>query len=278
MTKGKRKTEASQSPDSRSSKRRADADDMDEQNAWEEEEDQGRVESQSMLAAINRLQHKDDGWIDKMRAEVDNDEQALNELLDDKERELADLDSQFHNDIRALLTDVLGGPAPKTKKGASAHDTSNLRPAHEHAQLLFNKSDDLIRNYKKITEVIQIAERELTTDHIQAFEKDKDDVVELLLVGQELARRQVEDVLKRRDGHDTPQSKKIKALFTDEKLDEAAVLFKVLRDERKEEDEDGEVEQVVKVDLTEGDGLFPIIHQTKKGVKKLASHLFVEDV
>lgn len=41
-----------------------------------------------MLAAINRLQHKDDGWIDKMRAEVDSDEQALNELLDDKEREL----------------------------------------------------------------------------------------------------------------------------------------------------------------------------------------------
>ncbi|CAD0030399.1 unnamed protein product [Aureobasidium pullulans] len=46
MTKGKRKAEASQSPDSRSPKRRADADDLDEQNAWEEEEDQGRVESQ----------------------------------------------------------------------------------------------------------------------------------------------------------------------------------------------------------------------------------------
>ena len=45
--------------------------------------------NRSMLAAINRLQHKDDGWIDKMRAEVDNDEQALNELLDDKERELS---------------------------------------------------------------------------------------------------------------------------------------------------------------------------------------------
>lgn len=45
--------------------------------------------NRSVLAAINRLQHKDDGWIDKMRAEVDSDEQALNELLDDKERELS---------------------------------------------------------------------------------------------------------------------------------------------------------------------------------------------
>ncbi|THW51243.1 hypothetical protein D6D21_01598 [Aureobasidium pullulans] len=273
MTKGKRKAEGMLHL-----RIQADADDMDEQNAWEEEEDQGRVESQSMLAAINRLQHKDDGWIDKMRAEVDNDEQALNELLDDKERELADLDSQFHNDIRALLTDVLGGPAPKAKKSASTQDALNLRPAHEHAQLLFAKSDDLIKNYKKVAEVIQIAERELTTDHIQAFEKDKNDVAELLHVGQELARRQVEDILKRRDGDETPQRKKMKALFSDEKLDEAAALFKVLRDERKEEDDDEEIERLVKIDLTEGDGLFPIIHQTKKGVKKLASHLFAEDV
>jgi hypothetical protein len=61
---------------------------MDAQSASEEEEDQGRVESQQMLLIVDRLKHKDDGWIDRMRKQVDKDEEALNKLLDDKEREL----------------------------------------------------------------------------------------------------------------------------------------------------------------------------------------------
>jgi hypothetical protein len=61
---------------------------MDAQSASEEEEDQGRIESQQMLMVVDRLKHKDDGWIDRMRKQVDKDEDALNELLDDKAREL----------------------------------------------------------------------------------------------------------------------------------------------------------------------------------------------
>jgi hypothetical protein len=61
---------------------------MDAQSASEEEEDQGRVESQQMLLVVDRLKHKDDGWIDRMRKQVDKDEDALNKLLDDKAREL----------------------------------------------------------------------------------------------------------------------------------------------------------------------------------------------
>lgn len=41
-----------------------------------------------MLAVVSSLKHKDDGWIDKMRAEVDRDEKSFNDLLDAKEREL----------------------------------------------------------------------------------------------------------------------------------------------------------------------------------------------
>ena len=61
---------------------------MDAQSASEEEQDQGREESQQMLMVVDRLKHKDDGWIDRMHKQVDKDEDTLNQLLDDKEREL----------------------------------------------------------------------------------------------------------------------------------------------------------------------------------------------
>jgi hypothetical protein len=61
---------------------------MSDQSASEEEEDQGRLESQQMLLVVDRLKHKDDGWIEKMRHQVDKDEAFLNQMLDDKEREL----------------------------------------------------------------------------------------------------------------------------------------------------------------------------------------------
>jgi hypothetical protein len=61
---------------------------MSDQSASEEEEDQGRLESQQMLLVVDRLKHKDDGWIEKMRHQVDKDEKFLNQMLDDKEREL----------------------------------------------------------------------------------------------------------------------------------------------------------------------------------------------
>jgi hypothetical protein len=61
---------------------------MSDQSASEEGEDQGRLESQQMLLVVDRLKHKDDGWIEKMRHQVDKDEKFLNQMLDDKEREL----------------------------------------------------------------------------------------------------------------------------------------------------------------------------------------------
>ncbi|KAG9855274.1 hypothetical protein KCU98_g1134, partial [Aureobasidium melanogenum] len=276
MIRGKRKAESTQSPDSRSSKRRADGDEVDDHSASEEEEDMGRLESQQMMWMAGNLKHKDDGWIDKMHDEVNKDEENFNQMLDDKERELEDLDTQFHHDIRTLLTDVLGGPAPKQKKGNPAQDTFYLRPAYEHAQLLFTKSEDLLKQYNQVVKCFDAGRERLTTDHLETFEKDKNDVAEMLNAGQELARRQIQQVLKRPDDQQ-PARNKTKPLFTDQKLDDVAAMFKVLRDENKEQDGDIELEQDVRIDITEGDGLFPIIHNTKKGVKKLAGHLLAEE-
>jgi len=77
-----------QSPDGRPSKRRANAEDMEDQSASEEEEDQGRLESQQMMMIMGIIKPKDDGWVDKMHKTFDNDEIELNQLLDNKEREL----------------------------------------------------------------------------------------------------------------------------------------------------------------------------------------------
>jgi hypothetical protein len=41
-----------------------------------------------MLRVIERLTHKDDGWLDNMRAQVKADEKALLDQLGAKEREL----------------------------------------------------------------------------------------------------------------------------------------------------------------------------------------------
>lgn len=98
----------------------------------------------------------------------------------------------------------------------------------------------------------------------------------MLHAGQELARRQIQEVLKRPNDQE-PRRNKAKPLFTDQKLDDVAAMFKVLRDELKEDNEDIENEQEARIAIIEGDGLFPIIHNTKKGVKKLAGHLLAEE-
>ncbi|KAG9947537.1 hypothetical protein KCU85_g5615, partial [Aureobasidium melanogenum] len=278
MTRGKRKAEdaATQSPDSRSSKRRADSDEVDMHSASEEEEDLGRIESQQMLLMAGNLKYRDDGWIHDMHAKVTKDEEDLNQALDTKERELEEFDSKFHNDIRTLLTDVLGGPPAKQRKGNSAQDTFYLRPSHEHAQLLITKSENLLTQYKVIVDCFDSGREQLTTDHLETFEKDKNDVAEMLHAGQELARRQIQQVLKRPDDQE-PRPNKTKPPFTDQKLDDVAAMFKVLRDEPKEDNEDVETEPEARIDMTEGDGLFPIIHNTKRGVKRLARHLLAEE-
>ncbi|KAG9749272.1 hypothetical protein KCU73_g6873, partial [Aureobasidium melanogenum] len=276
MIRGKRKAEATQSPDSRSSKRRVDGDEVDMHSASEEEEDMGRLESQQMMLMAGNLKHKDDGWLDKMHGEVDKDDEFFNQMLDDKERELEDLDSQFHNDIRTLLTDVLGGPAPKQRQGNPTQDTFYLKPAYEHAQLLFAKSENLLKQYDVIVKCFDEGKEKLTTDHPDTFEKDKNDVAEMLHAGQELARRQIQQVLKRPDDQQ-PARNKTKPLFTGQKLDDVAAMFKVLRDKTKEQEGDVEMEHETRIDIIEGDGLFPIVHTTKKGVKKLAGHLLAEE-
>jgi len=188
----------------------------------------------------------------------------------------ANLNSQFHSDLRALLTDVLAGPASKQRKSTSTSDVFYLRPAYEHANLLFTKSEGLINYYNQAADCVETGRQELTTDHAEAFEKDKNDAAEMLHAGQELALRQIQRILKRPDDQ-TSANNKAQSLFTEQKLDDVASMFKVLRDEPKEEMEDTEHGQAERVDMADGQGLFPLIHTTKKGVKKLAGHLLVEE-
>lgn len=141
---------------------------------------------------------------------------------------------------------------------------------------MFTKSEDLLKQYDLIVKCYDSGREQLTTDHVETFEKDKNDVAEMLHAGQELARRQIQQLLKRPDDQESRRNK-TKPAFTNEKLDDVAAMFKVLRDESKEDDEDLETGQEARIDMIEGSGLFPIIHNTKKGVKKLAGHLLAEE-
>jgi hypothetical protein len=174
------------------------------------------------------------------------------------------------------LTNVLAGPAPRPRKGTSTHDTYYIQPGYEHAHVLFNKSADLIKYYKEAAHWNEQGRQGLITDHLEALEKDKNDAAEMLHAGQELARRRIQQVLKTPEDQ-TSASKKTEPLFTSEKLDDVASMFKVLRDESKEDMEGVESEEVIRVDMADGQGLFPLIKTTKKGVKKLAGHLFVQE-
>jgi hypothetical protein len=98
----------------------------------------------------------------------------------------------------------------------------------------------------------------------------------MLHAGQELARRRIQRVLKRAEDQ-TSASNKAEPLFTSQKLDDVASMFKVLRDESKEDTEGLEPEQVNRLDMADGQGLFSLIKTTKKGVKKLAGHLLVQE-
>jgi hypothetical protein len=141
---------------------------------------------------------------------------------------------------------------------------------------LFNKSEDLIKYYKEAANWNEQGRQGLITDHLEAFEKDKNDAAEMLHTGQELARRRIQQVLKRSDDQ-TSASKKAEPLFTSQKLDDIATMFKVLRDESKEDMEGVGSEKVTRVEMADGQGLFPLIKTTKKGVKKLAGHLYVQE-
>lgn len=141
---------------------------------------------------------------------------------------------------------------------------------------MFTKAEDLLKHYNSVVKGFQEGREKLTTDHLETFEKDKNDVAEMLHAGQELARRQIQEVLKRHDDQE-PKRNQTKPLFTDQKLGDVAALFKVLRDESKEHDQKAEGEQEDRIGIFEGDGLFPIIHNTKKGIKKLAGHLLAEE-
>lgn len=141
---------------------------------------------------------------------------------------------------------------------------------------MFTKSENLINYYNQAADCVDTARQELDTDHLEALERDKNDAAEMLHAGQELALRQIQRVLKRPDDQASAPDKS-KPSFTEQKLDDVASMFKVLRDESKEDIERVEPEQANRVDMTDGQGLFPLIHTTKKGVKKLAGHLLVEE-
>jgi hypothetical protein len=141
---------------------------------------------------------------------------------------------------------------------------------------LFTKSEELIKYYKEAASWNEQGRQGLITDHLEAFKKDKNDTAEMLHAGRELARRRIQRVLKTSEVQ-TSTSNQAESLFTSQKLDDVASMFKVLHDESREDTEGVEPGSVTRADMADGQGLFPLIKTTKKGVKKLAGQLFIQE-
>lgn len=148
-----------------------------------------------------------------------------------------------------------------------------LRPFCRHAQLLFTKSDNLIRCFKTVEEAVTTARSHLATDQLQAFEQDKNDVAEVLYIGQEITRRRIRDILKPSKKQDVSRDNP-KNIYSDGKLEQTANLFETLRNERQEQNDN--VEEVVRSKVFDGPGVYPLIQHAKKGVKRLTARLPLE--
>jgi hypothetical protein len=177
--------------------------------------------------------------------------------------------------MRQLLTEVLSVPAHRelSENDALEQRLIAIRPGHDHAHVLFDKSARLIESYDIIEKGMDYLRQHFNDDHLHMFDKGKHDVTDMLKAGQEIARRRVQQVV-RRSASDACQQKTTKSLYTDEKLAEAEKIFAGLHDKQTKSAESEETE---KSDVTEGPGLCPVIHNAKKGVKKLVAHLPSDD-
>ena len=169
--------------------------------------------------------------------------------------------------------DVLSGPDAGAAKRPNNQGPLDPRPAFDHAQLLFDKSRDLLQSYDNVNRGIAKRGQDIATEQPQQFEKDKIDVAELLHIGQEVTRHRIEDILSRSGERDTPR-KRTKDVYTSDKLVETANIFDNLRDERQGQDPEEETD--TKPDMVDTPGVYPLIRNAKKGVKKLAGSLSFE--
>ena len=212
----------------------------------------------------------------------------------------------FNSQLRALLTNSLSTsthPAQPTVQvtknrrvvttETDPDTTTDPHPFFDHGTRLFAKGQSMLDMYKEVADAV--ADFKGSQEMKQACEKEKAECARIILVGEELARRQIEAVLQRPDvplGHgsgqstvgrtkkkqnllDTPNKAEVEILFEEEELDEMSKVFPLLRKQRKtaelaEEDEYDEEDESKERSRP---GFYPLLRNIERGAKRWVKHL-----
>lgn len=111
-----------------------------------------------------------------------------------------DKDTQYRTDIHCLLTDLLSTP-PTTSPVRTATATTlrtipRTRPFHDHATLLFQSSQTLLRSYDAVTAALAITP--LPTDPGPALDEAQAQLERVLACGKGVAEEEIKTVLQHR--------------------------------------------------------------------------------
>lgn len=264
-----------------------------------------------MEAADAQAKKREAVWITKKEEEINADEAELCKLLDAKEQELyarhlhpsrciliilrltfprAKQDRKFKSDIRSLITSVLSAPSsiPSVRVEAKTRrvitegsDTeADPRPGHAHVTLLIEKGEKLLTLYKYTNEAISKAPS--IDNQLQKYAKDKEDVEHMLVVGKQVAQRRIDEVLQNGQPETSTKRKNVRVEEprSEEELKLAGELFgrKSIVGESGEgeveaEGEGGSEQPDTAEALLSGPGVYRLLHDAERGVKRLAGNL-----
>lgn len=156
------------------------------------------------------------------------------------------------------------------------------RPGHAHVTLLIEKGEKLLTLYKYTNEVILKAPS--INSQLQRYAKDKEEVEHMLVVGKQVAQRRIDEVLQNGQQETSMKRKNVRVEepHSEEELKLAEALFgrKSIVGESGEDELEGEgegkggSEQPDTAEaLLSGPGVYRLLYDTEKGVKRLAGNL-----
>lgn len=161
---------------------------------------------------------------------------------------------------------------------------SDFHPDHAHALLLFERSESLLDRWERadhaVTQFKGLHELQ------EKREEENDQVARLLLVGAEVAKRNVDGLLQKAERCDdnitTRESKSGKevaakdfeVVIKGDEMQDAEAIFKALRETpRRDKGKSDDNVEIADGPARETVGLCPLLHNIERGVKRMIKHL-----
>lgn len=233
--------------------------------------------------------------------------------LADENLSSSDRNLSFDAHLRALLMTTLSTSTHPTKatvrvdkrrRGVSTESEktpvpNDARPGFDHSNILFAKSKNLLRLYEGALRGISgfkgVGEAKAE------WEAERAEVGRLILIGEEMTKRQIGGVLQRSEENEsatlrgkrsrsrgrsgtpgqrvgTPHKQEVEKLFNENDVKEAEVVFEGLRERRLEHAvEYGQMEEEGLAGEREVAAVYPLLHGIERGAKRMIRHLPMDE-